>query len=198
MISSKHYSWEVPSMVSPSHLKCQLQGWRFWVPSLKPKYIYYSNEPSENSTITSIVQCSTGQGDQNLPHLWSRNELPQGASNRSNKLWSGEIDTSDDMVKIRAKEESNTPLPEADVSKLTKNTYHLPTKLVPMLRSLKIQMCILKIFFGPDAFVSICYQEFMDKLATCEQDMETMITEDSTLLTYSSVSTTLSGGSWML
>jgi hypothetical protein len=109
---------------------------------------------------------------------WSRNELPQGFSNLCNKLWSAEVETSDFMVKIRAKEESNTPLTEAEVSKLTKNTYHLPTKLVPMLRSLKTQMCLLKIFFGPNAFVSVCYQEFLDKLARSEQDMEMMIARD--------------------
>ena len=54
---------------------------------------------------------------------WSRNELPQGLSNLCNKQSSAEIDTSEDMVKIRAKEETNTPLTEAEVSNLTKNTY---------------------------------------------------------------------------
>ena len=107
---------------------------------------------------------------------WSRNELPQGLSNLCNKQRSAEIDTSDDMVKIRAKEETNTPLTEAEVS--------LPTKLVPMVRSLKTQMCLLQIFFGPNAFVSIMYKEFLNKLEGCEQDLEMMIARDSLFPTH--------------
>ena len=85
---------------------------------------------------------------------------------------------------IQAKEDSNTPLTDADVIKLTKHTYHLPTTLVPLMRSLKTQLCLLKMFFGPNAFVCVSYQELMDKLVLCEQDMESMIAEDSMFPTH--------------
>ena len=85
---------------------------------------------------------------------------------------------------IQAKQDSNTPLTDADMIKLTKHTNHLPTTLVPFMRSLKTQLCLLKMFFGPNAFVCVTYQELMDKLATCEQDMESMIAEDPMFPTY--------------
>jgi hypothetical protein len=53
-----------------------------------------------------------------------------------------------------------------------------------MVCSLKTQMCLLQIFFGPNAFVSIMYKEFLTKLEGCEQDLEMMIARDSLFPTH--------------
>jgi hypothetical protein len=117
---------------------------------------------------------------------WDKNEPPKGMSNLCNKMYSNETKNLDQthLAIIQAKQDSNTPLTDADVIKLTKHTYHLPTTLVPLMRSLKTQLCLLKMFFGPDAFVCVSYQELMNKLVLCEQDMESMIAEDSMFPTH--------------
>jgi hypothetical protein len=122
----------------------------------------------------------------NFDVSWDKNEVPKGMSNLCNKMYRSETQNLDQahLSIIQAKQDSNTPLTDADVLKLTKHTYHLPTTLVPLIRSLKTQLCLLKMFFGPNAVVCVTYQELMDKLAMCEQDMESMIAEEPMFPTY--------------
>jgi hypothetical protein len=117
---------------------------------------------------------------------WDKNEVPKGMSNLCNKMYRSETQNIDQahLSIIQAKQDSNTSLTDAEVLKLTKHTYHLPTTLVPLMRSLKTQLCLLKMFFGPNAFVCVTYQELMEKLAMCEQDMESMIAEEPMFPTY--------------